>query len=118
MTAAVAVGSSNCISFQRNIGHSPRQMNAQQIDGIQTELADREEPEPVFDEFILAKQAEAAMYEDQRIRAVTAMQQRQAESDERETFYRSASGFSCKLFAVNRFKFEDPGSMFDLVKVV
>jgi len=43
---------------------------------------------------------------------------RRAAPDAQETFYRSASGFSCKLFAVNCFKFEDPGSMFDLVKVV
>jgi len=43
---------------------------------------------------------------------------RRATPDAQETFYRSASGFSCKLFAVHCFKFEDPGSMFDLVKVV
>ena len=35
-----------------------------------------------------------------------------------ETFYRFSRDFLCKLFAVNCFELEDPGSVFDLIKVV
>jgi hypothetical protein len=43
-----------------------------------------EEPEPVSDEFHLAKLAEAAENEDRRIRAVNALRKLQAEADYRE----------------------------------
>ena len=35
-----------------------------------------------------------------------------------ETFYRFSRDFLCKLFAVNCFELEDPGTVFDLIKVV
>jgi hypothetical protein len=35
-----------------------------------------------------------------------------------KTFYGFSRDFSCKLFAVNCFELEDPGTVFDLIKVV
>jgi hypothetical protein len=35
-----------------------------------------------------------------------------------KTFYRFSRDFLCKLFAINCFELEDPGAMFDLIKVV
>jgi len=35
-----------------------------------------------------------------------------------KTFYRFSRDFLCKLFAVNCFELEDPGAVFDLIKVV
>ena len=52
---------------------------------IQAELVDEKiQAEPVFDEFTLAKLAEAAEFEDRRIRAVNTMKQRRAEADDRD----------------------------------
>jgi hypothetical protein len=52
---------------------------------IQAELVDGEiQAERVLDEWILAKQAEAAEYEDRRIRAVNALKELRAETDERD----------------------------------
>ena len=36
----------------------------------------------------------------------------------RKTFYGFSRDFLCKLFAVNRFDLEDPGTVFDLIQVV
>ena len=35
-----------------------------------------------------------------------------------KTFYGFSRDFLCKLFAVNCFELEDPGSVFDLIKVM
>ena len=35
-----------------------------------------------------------------------------------KTFYGFSRDFLCKLFAVNCFELEDPGTVFDLIKVV
>ena len=42
----------------------------------------------------------------------------EGEVERLETFYRFSRDFLCKLFAVNCFELEDPGSVFDLIKVV
>lgn len=60
-------------------------VNVRAVIDNQTELVDDEiQAVPVFDEFILARQAETAEYEDRRIRAVNAMKEFQAETDERD----------------------------------
>jgi hypothetical protein len=53
---------------------------------IQAELADEEkiQAEPVFDEWTLARLAEAAEAEDHRIRAVTALKELHAEAEDRD----------------------------------
>jgi hypothetical protein len=61
------------VEFNPNIWHIADQMSDEVM-----------QPEPVFDEFILAKWAEAAEYEDRRIRAVNALKELRAEADERD----------------------------------
>jgi hypothetical protein len=47
-------------------------------------MSDEEiQAEPVVDEFILARQAEAAEAEDRRIRAITALKELRAEAEDR-----------------------------------
>jgi hypothetical protein len=47
-------------------------------------VEDEIQAEPVLDEFILARQAEAAEYEDSRVRAVNDLKQLRAEAEDRD----------------------------------